>query len=140
MKEQGGLCAILREPMDVPCLDHDHFDGKVRGVIGYALNMFEGGIQKLWSKHIEGKTEVTMSEALRRMADYLEQDHSRHPFHGQVVSDLKSALKRRTKETIARNGRDHLGIVIDENLDKAEMIAQYVTEFVRQLEENYLYE
>lgn len=126
--------------MDVPCLDHDHFDGKCRGVIGYALNMFEGGVQKLWSKHLETKTDVSFSEVLRRMADYLEQDHSRHPFHGEVVNDLKKALKRRTKETIVRNARENLRILISEDLDKSEMITQYVTEFVRQLEENYLYE
>jgi hypothetical protein len=140
LTEQGGLCAVLQESMTTPCLDHDHYDGKCRGVIGFELNMFEGAVQKLWAKHLEGKTEVSFSEALRRLADYLEQDHSRHPFHGEILADLKKALKRRTKETIARNGVDHLGIVISEDLDKGEMITIYVTEFVKKLEENYLYE
>lgn len=138
--EQGGLCALLREPMQVACVDHDHYDGKVRGVIGYSINMFEGSVQKLWSKHVEGKTDVSLSEALRRLADYLERDNSDRPFHGEILSELKKALKKRTKETLARNGRDNLGIEISEDLDKGEMITLYVTEFVRQLEENYLYE
>ena len=140
LKAQGGLCAILREPMTDPCLDHDHFDGKCRGVIGSELNMFEGQVQKLWSKHMEGKTELTMSETLRRLADYLESDYLEHKFHGEIVADLKKSLKRWTKETIARNGYLNFGIVIDENLDKGVMISIYVTEFVRKLEEDYLYE
>ncbi|KAB3178400.1 hypothetical protein F9047_10645 [Escherichia coli] len=138
--EQGGLCAILREPMADPCLDHDHYDGKCRGVIGSTLNLFEGGVQKLWSKHMEGKTGLTMSETLRRLADYLERDYLHHKFHGEIVADLKKSLKRWTKETIARNAYLNFGIVIDENLDKGVMITIYVTEFVRKLEEDYLYE
>lgn len=134
------MCAILGEPIENPCLDHDHYDGKCRGVIGSTLNMFEGGVQKLWSKHMEGKTCLTMSETLRRLADYLEADQSDMKFHGEIVADLKKSLKRWTKETIARNAYLNFGIVIDENLDKGEMITIYVTEFVRKLEESYLYE
>ncbi|QYC52460.1 packaging and recombination endonuclease [Salmonella phage SSBI34] len=140
LDEQGGVCAILKEPMDKPCLDHDHFDGKCRGVIGSELNMFEGSVQKLWSKHLEGKTEITMSEALRRLADYLEQDNSDKPFHDDILKDLKKALRSRTKETISRNAMNNLGISISEDLEKVEMIQQYIAEFIRQLEDNYLYE
>lgn len=134
------MCAILGEPIENPCLDHDHYDGKCRGVIGSTLNMFEGGVQKLWSKHMEGKTCLTMSETLRRLADYLEADQSGMKFHGEIVADLKKSLKGWAKETIARNAYLNFGIVIDENLDKGEMITIYVTEFVRKLEETYLYE
>lgn len=126
--------------MKTPCLDHDHFDGKCRGVIGSDINMFEGKVQKLWSKHMEGKTEVTMSEALRRLADYLEGDYLLMPFHDDILKDVKSALRRRTKETIARNASENLGISISEDLEKVDMIAQYVAEFIKQLERNYLYE
>ncbi len=81
-----------------------------------------------------------MSETLRRLADYLEADQLQMKFHGEIVADLKKALKRWTKETIARNGYLNFGIVIDENLDKGEMITIYVKEFVRKLEDDYLYE
>lgn len=81
-----------------------------------------------------------MSETLRRMADYLEADHSGKKFHGEIVADLKKSLKKWTKETISRNGYLNFGIVIDESLDKGEMITIYVKEFVRKLEESYLYE
>lgn len=140
LSRQGGVCAILGEAIQIPCLDHDHYDGKCRGVIGPHLNLFEGQIQKLWSKHMEGRTSLTMSEVLRRLADYLEKDHSDMKFHGEVVAELKRSLKRWTKETIARNGLANFGITIDQSLDKGEMITQYVVEFVRRLEEAYLYE
>lgn len=81
-----------------------------------------------------------MSETLRRLADYLEADQLQMKFHGEIVADLKKSLKRWTKETIARNGYLNFGIVIDENLDKGEMITIYVKEFVRKLEDDYLYE
>ncbi len=74
------------------------------------------------------------------MADYLEGDKSDMKFHGEIVADLKKSLKRWTKETIARNGYLNFGIVIDESQDKGVMITIYVTEFVRKLEESYLYE
>lgn len=138
--QQGGKCAILSEPMLKPCLDHDHYDGKCRGVIGSALNMFEGGVQKLWSKHMEDKTSLTMSETLRRLADYLENDYSNNKFHGEIINDLKKALKRRTKETIVLNGLNNLGIIIDPALEKGDMISLYIAEFTKKLEESYLYE
>lgn len=138
--DQQGVCAILGEVMEKPCLDHDHFDGKVRGVIGSTINLFEGGVQKLWSKHMEDKTSLTMSEVLRRMADYLERDYSFNKFHGEIVADLKKYLKRIKKETIARNGLERYGVVIDENLDKSTMIEIYVKAFIKELEGSYLYE
>jgi len=135
--EQGGVCAILGEPMEKPCLDHDHIEGKCRGVIGSEINMFEGQVQKLWGKHVEGKTQLTMTEVLRRLADYLEEDKKHFKFHAGVIAEVKSALKRRTKETIARNALFHLNLVIDQDLDKGDMIAIYLREFVKQLEESY---
>lgn len=138
--DQQGVCAILGEVMEKPCLDHDHFDGKVRGVIGSTINLFEGGVQKLWSKHMEDKTSLTMSEVLRRMADYLERDYSNNKFHGEIVADLKRYLKRIKKETIAKNGLERYNVEISEDLDKGEMIELYVKAFVKELEGSYLYE
>lgn len=126
--------------MDKPCLDHDHYDGKCRGVIGSSINLFEGSVQKLWDKYLNGKTQVPLSEALRRIADYLEKDNLLMPFHEGIIIDLKKALARRTKETIVRNACENLGIVLNVETDKSELIRQYVTEFVKQIEENYLYE
>lgn len=140
LKEQLGLCAILLEPVINPCLDHDHYDGKIRGVISSKVNTWEGQVQKLWGKHVAAYTEVPLSEALRRLADYLEKDNLHSKLHGKTVEELKSYLKKLTSETIVRRGRELLDIDIDPEADKASQIRQYVMEFIRQLEENYLYE
>lgn len=140
LKDQGGVCAILREPMEKPCLDHDHYDGKCRGVIGDRVNMFEGRIQKLWSKYLEGSTSLSLSEALRSLADYLEIDNTDKPLHGQIVSDVKKGMLRRTKETISRNCTETFGVEISQDLSKEDMVKEYLRLFVDQLEKNYLYE
>ena len=40
--EQGGICPISNLPLAVPCLDHNHVTGLVRGVLGRAANSWEG--------------------------------------------------------------------------------------------------
>lgn len=140
LAEQGGLCAILLEPIISPCLDHDHYTGRVRGVVSSVVNTWEGQVQKLWGKHVASITDVSLSEALRRLADYMEQDHTHAKLHGKTVAELKLALKKMTSETIIRRGRELLDIDIDPSADKAEQIRVYVMEFIRQLEEDYLYE
>lgn len=134
--DQDGLCPILEEPMDSPCLDHDHFDGRVRGVIGTKINMFEGSVTKLWQKLISDHTETTLSTALRNLADYLEQDNSDKPLHGSIVEDQKKFLRRLTKETIVRRGLSDLDLVIPDDIDKSEQIRLYLETFVEHLEEN----
>lgn len=140
LAEQNGLCALLGEPVIDPCLDHDHYDGKCRGVLSSVVNMWEGKVHELWGRYVAEYTDTPLSEVLRRMADYLEEDRTNSKLHGQTVADLKSYLKKLTKETIVRRGREILGIEIDPELEKVEQIRIYVLEFIRQLEDNYGYE
>ena len=140
LKEQGGLCALLGEPVINPCLDHDHYDAKCRGVLSGVVNLWEGKVQELWGRYVSEYTETPLSVVLRRLADYLEEDRLHSKFHGEAVASLKKYLKRLTKETIVRRGKEILGIDIDPDLDKAEQIRIYVVEFIRQIEENYLNE
>lgn len=135
LNDQGNIDPILKEPVTKPCLDHDHVEGYVRGVLSSRVNLFEGSVTKLWGRHLEGHTQTSLSEALRNMADYLERDYSDNPLHGKFVDDQKSALRRMTIETINRRAMDDLGIVLVDG-DKAELIRQYLEEFVRKAEEN----
>ncbi len=134
IKDQEGLDPILKEPLKRPCLDHDHFDGKCRGVLSQCTNTFEGYVLKAWMKYVSSNTETSLSEALRNMADYLEQDFHRNPFHNSYKEDMVKFLRRCTKEKIIERAKNDLGIEIASNNSKDESILLYMTEFIRQAE------
>lgn len=39
---QGGACAICKNPDKKLCVDHDHFSGRVRGLLGHQCNWVLG--------------------------------------------------------------------------------------------------
>lgn len=133
--EQKGIDPITKEPVIDPCLDHDHAEGFVRGVIGSKINLFEGAVAKLWGRHVEGITNTSLSTALRNMADYLEADVFNAKLHGGIIEDQKKALRRMTNETIVRRAGQDLGLALEETGDKSENIRAYLEEMVKQLEE-----
>jgi Recombination endonuclease VII len=49
--EQNGCCAICHEPMNPPCIDHDHESGVVRALLcrncNTGLGMFQDNIRLL---------------------------------------------------------------------------------------------
>lgn len=101
---QNGLCAILREPLINPVLDHSHKgceqEGHVRGVLEGIVNLAEGHINKLWKKHLEKNTELTLPEFLRNLADYLDKDVSDNPLHYGILLEHKKWISRWKNETI----------------------------------------
>lgn len=134
IKDQGGLDPILKEPLKRPCLDHDHFDGKCRGVLSQCINTFEGYVLKAWMKYVSPNTETSLSEALRNMADYLEQDFYRNPFHSSYKEDMVKFLRRCTNEKIIERAKNDLDMDIPVGTRKDESILLYMTEFIRQVE------
>lgn len=137
LDEQNGLDPILGEPIHgVACLDHDHFDGRVRGVVSQCVNTFEGQVLKAWMKYVSGYTETSLSTALRNLADYLENDTSEKHLHGKHMDTMKTTVKKWTSETIRRKSLEDFGVVIDETLDKTETVRAYMTEFIKSAEED----
>lgn len=134
-KEQNGLDPVLGEPLRKPCLDHDHFGGRCRGVLSQCVNTFEGYVLKAWMKYVSENTETSLSTALRNMADYLEQDFSQYPLHGNYKDDMVKFLRRCTNEKIIERAMTDLGLAIPDGTTKHDSITLYVTEFVRQAEE-----
>ena len=66
-------CPILGVKMQNPAVDHNHSSGFIRGVLSSEGNAFMGRVEnahKRLSKHGKGKS---LSDVLRRMADFLEQ-------------------------------------------------------------------
>lgn len=136
--EQGGLDPILNEPLKKPCLDHDHFTGRVRGVLSQCTNTFEGYVLKAWMKYVSSYTNTSLSDALRNLADYIEGDHRLNAIHGSYLSDMTKFLKRLTNETIKLRAEKDLGLIIPESCNKTESIHKYLDEFIRQTEDyNY---
>lgn len=134
-KAQGGLDPILNEPLRKPCLDHDHFDGRCRGVLSQCTNTFEGLVLKAWMKYVSSYTETSLSQALRNMADYLEQDGSQSMIHGGYLADMTKFLKRITNDTIKARALKDLDLHIPEDADKSTSINLYLEAFVKATEE-----
>ena len=135
--EQQGLDPILGEPLRKPCLDHDHFEGKCRGVLSQCVNTFEGYVLKAWMKYVSENTQTSLSTALRNLADYLEQDFSGYPLHGGFKNDMLKFLRRCTNEKIIERAKADLGIIIPEGTKKQDSLLLYLTEFVKQTEEKH---
>lgn len=134
-KEQKGLDPVLGEPLRKPCLDHDHFDGKCRGVLSQCVNTFEGYVLKAWMKYVSEYTQTSLSTALRNMADYLEQDFSQYPIHGNYKDDMVKFLRRCTNDKIIERAMTDLGLVIPDGTAKHDSLTMYIAEFVKQAEE-----
>lgn len=127
---------MLGEPLRKPCLDHDHFDGRCRGVLSQNVNTFEGQVLKAWMKYVSEYTQTSLSDALRNLADYLEQDVSENKIHGTYLADMTKFLKRLTAETIRRRGMEDLKLDIPDTKTKTEAVEMYLIEFIRQTEKH----
>ena len=138
-EEQGGLDPVLGEPLRKPVLDHDHADGHCRGVLSQCVNTWEGYITKYWMKYVAEYTDCSLSEALRRMADYLENDYSDLPFHKNYRDDMTKFLRRCSKATIIARAKKDLNLDIPEDLTKHEAIEAYMQEFIKHTEERDFY-
>lgn len=136
IKEQNGLDPVLGEPLRKPCLDHDHFDGRCRGVLSQNVNTFEGQVLKAWMKYVSEYTQTSLSDALRNLADYLERDVSKNKIHGTYLADMTKFLKRLTTETIRRRGMEDLKLDIPDTKTKTEAVEMYLIEFIKQTEEH----
>lgn len=139
LKQQQNICPILKEPIIKPCLDHDHVEGYVRGVIGSRINLFEGQVTKLWGKYLSDHTDISLSNALRNLADYLEVDHQDSILHSGIIKDQQKALKRMTKETLVRRAKEDLGLVFNLTMPSSEMIETYLEAFRDKLENQDVY-
>lgn len=135
-KQQNGLDPVIGEPLRKPCLDHDHFGGRCRGVLSQCVNTFEGQVLKAWMKYVSEYTQTSLSDALRNLADYLEQDVGGNKIHGAYLADMTKFLRRLTTETIRRRGLSDLGLDIPDTKTKTESVEMYLTEFIKQTEEN----
>lgn len=80
--DQNGLDPITLKPLDKPCIDHDHFDGSIRGVLSNQTNKWEGFTLKAYVKHMGGYAALPeYLNCLKRLVAYLEEDAKSEKLH-----------------------------------------------------------
>lgn len=80
--EQNGVDPLVQEKFkETPVLDHDHKTQRVRAALNRNCNAFEGKVVNAWTRCMGWLTDKSISEVLRNLADYYEQDYSHHPLH-----------------------------------------------------------
>jgi len=99
LKKQQGIDPITKEFIKSPTLDHDHVTNKVRMVLDRNTNQFEGRIISFYNRLIKYKNlPITLSDILRNLAVYLEQDYSNNPYHPMIIKSSARKFKNLKKE------------------------------------------
>lgn len=82
-EEQGGKDALTGLPLDYKqsVTDHNHKTQYVRGVLHRQCNAVLGKIENLWTRYLSYWYEGTLSEFLRRAADYIEKEDDHRYLH-----------------------------------------------------------
>ena len=117
VKKQGGIDPIFKEPFkEVICVDHCHTTLHTRGALGRNSNAFEGLVFNAYRRCLAWQTGTPLSSILRNLADYLEQDFSKNPFHTSFSKALRTrfnALKEQDKEKVLLTLSESLGEVLE---------------------------
>lgn len=136
-KPADGLCPVLKyKPTRWTC-DHDHFDLKVRGMLSQPANTWEGYVVKYFQKYCSKYTDLSVSEALRNLADYLETDYwLANKLHHRGIETQRKYLERLTKDQIAIAAKTEFDLRLDPTaLTQEQMIVLYLEAFIKKHEE-----
>lgn len=105
LREQGGLCPLCGKPIDMTIpkegvLDHDHDDGRIRGVLHRSCNAAEGKIANAaarWGAK-SGNYEAIIAY-LERVVVYLKSPKTKmiYPTH-KTVDEKREALNKVKRE------------------------------------------
>lgn len=126
LKENDNKCELSGEEVKRPCLDHDHVSGQCRGVISQHFNTYEGRVLKYWKKYCEHKSDLTLPQFLRKLADYYEKDWTDRPIHYRIVEDYKKQLKYKNKKQIESMLLTHFKYHAKTNMTRDQLIKKFV--------------
>lgn len=99
---QGGIDPITGMEIDVPCLDHDHKTGLVRGCLDRKSNSWEGKVRNAFVRVGLAKSGADYAECLRRLADYVSADYEGMPIHPAFKTFSEKRLARNKKARLKR--------------------------------------
>jgi hypothetical protein len=82
IKDQVGLCALCEHPLDNPCLDHDHSNGLIRGVLCRGCNCLLGKIENNMARN--RITDDKLNNIVKNLIKY-KNTHTEliHPIHNR---------------------------------------------------------
>lgn len=123
-------CPLLKCPLDThkavsPVLDHDHQSGLCRSVISLNSNSWLGRIENSWYRFCDKHTDLTLSEALRNVADYLEVDYSNNPEHPEHRAKAKRRVRRWKDETLIQKVEKE-GVEVPEGVSRRKLVDLYL--------------
>tara|TARA_E500000318_G_C3483881_1_gene181542 strand:- start:86 stop:535 length:450 start_codon:yes stop_codon:yes gene_type:complete len=108
-------CPISQAEMHDNVVDHCHCTGEIRGVLHRQSNAFLGKVENAWKRYACRSANVSLPEALRRMADYIEFSCT-GLLHPVGANQLQKKFERKKTE-------DQLNILLDLGVDVASIDA-----------------
>lgn len=97
-EDQESLCKLTKLPISDKdtVLDHDHKSQYVRGVLHRQSNAVLGKIENMWTRYLKWWYPDTLSNFLRKCADYLDADHGTAYLHPGWLNAAKIEFNRLT--------------------------------------------
>ena len=109
LKEQGGVCAITKVPIEAnkAVLDHVHDQTNyVRAVLHRSVNSCLGVFENAWKRHMAWWYKGTLPEFLRQCADFLERKPDtrwRHDSWLKTCQTKFNALDEKSKTSVLQS-------------------------------------
>lgn len=101
LNDQNGLCALCKQEIDTPCLDHSHKrnggTGLVRGVICRGCNALLGKVENNARRN---KIKMDLSDWLDYASGYLEMKHTEYLHPTEIPK--KKKLKKSSYNNLKR--------------------------------------
>lgn len=98
--EQSGIDKLTGLPLEYKqaVCDHNHSTMYVRGVLHRQTNAVLGKIENLWKRYLAWWYSGTLSEFLRRCADYIESEDDHRYLHPQWVKSTVTKFRSLNEE------------------------------------------
>lgn len=100
LTNQNSICPLCGHHIkeEDAVLDHDHESGHCRRVLHRSCNTVEGKIKNAYKRYVSGKGDVSFTEFLDNLSNYLKDDYSNNPIHPTELTPLEAELKDTNKK------------------------------------------